>query len=98
MLNISKSPLALKDAQDIWVYTYHQWGETQANAYLQGLDDTIRQLAQYPATGISINEVRQGYRRCRYKSHLIIYQASETTLDIMRILHGRMDITRHPLQ
>ncbi|MCJ8270893.1 MAG: type II toxin-antitoxin system RelE/ParE family toxin [Psychrosphaera sp.] len=97
MLKIAKSPLALKDAQSIWVYSFKQWGESQANAYLQGLDSTIRELAVVPNKGIDISFLREGFRRYRYKSHVIVYRYTLEKLEILRILHVRMDIARHRL-
>lgn len=98
MLKIAKSPLALKDAQSIWVYSFKQWGESQASAYLQGLDKTIRELAVMPNKGTDISFLRKDYRRYRYKSHVIVYRNTPTKLEIMRILHVRMDIARHKLK
>jgi toxin ParE1/3/4 len=97
VLKIAKSPLALEDAQAIWVYSFKHWGESQANAYLQGLDSTIRELAFTPNKGVDIDFLRKGYQRFRYKSHVIVYRCTKTRLEILRILHVRMDIARHKL-
>jgi toxin ParE1/3/4 len=98
MLRIAHSPLALTDAQKIWLYSFERWGEKQANTYLAGLDKTYRRLALDPAKGADISSLRPGYRRYRYKGHVIVYRYTPTTLEIFRILHERMDIARHTLQ
>lgn len=98
MLDILRSPLALKDAQNIWLYSYEQWGEEQANRYLHGLNAAIMSLAENPRLGRDIGEARAGYYRYQYQRHLVVYRFSQTSLEIMRILHQRMDISRHTVQ
>lgn len=98
MRKILRSPLALKDAQKIWLHSYETWGETQANHYLIGLDATIKKLAESPEYGLNIHQLRPGYYRYKYESHLIIYRYTQTQLEVVRILHKRMDIIRHKIR
>lgn len=43
---------AESDLIDIWRYSFEQWGELQADKYLDELDSGIRKLADNPAIGI----------------------------------------------
>ncbi|TWS22632.1 type II toxin-antitoxin system RelE/ParE family toxin [Tsukamurella sputi] len=40
-------------------------------------------------------EIRDGYRRYTVGSHLIFYRARSEGVDVVRVLHQRMDPTRH---
>lgn len=98
MRKILKRPLARKDLKGIWKHTFDEWGETQANLYLKELEEKLINLAEFPSLGSTVTHRQTGLRQCRYKKHLIIYLHSDTTLDIVRVLHQRMDITKHAFQ
>jgi toxin ParE1/3/4 len=94
-LQIRLSPLAQADLDDIWTYTIVQWDEAQAQAYLLGLDTTMKLLAENPRIGRAIDEIRKGYFKFPAASHLLIYRLKPDAIEFMRILHGRMDVERH---
>lgn len=98
MRNLIKRPLARQDLKGIWVYTYKQWGERQADAYLLDMNEALIALAQNPKLGHTIEHPTPDLRQYRYKKHLIIYLHDENTLEIVRVLHQRMDISRHTVQ
>lgn len=98
MLDIVRRPLALKDTKDIWLYTRKNWGESQANRYLDGLQQTLVKLAQAPKKGRVLPVLQRQYYRYFFQSHMIIYCFDQTQLQIVRILHKRVDIKRHKLQ
>ncbi|WP_454819373.1 type II toxin-antitoxin system RelE/ParE family toxin [Labrys neptuniae] len=39
--------------------------------------------------------MREGYLKYNVGSHIVFYRRMEQTIDIIRILHQRMDIGRH---
>jgi toxin ParE1/3/4 len=84
------------DLREIARYTQEQWGREQRNLYLRMLDDSFRRLAANPGLGGDCSEIRAGYRKMIVGRHLIFYrQPSEDAIEIVRILHGRMDIETH---
>ena len=84
---------ALADLKDIGRYTQDQWGREQRNKYLTMLDSCFRQLAANPLKGKDCSDIRSGYRKFNLGSHVIFYrQLSEGNVEIVRVLHGRMDI------
>jgi toxin ParE1/3/4 len=89
------SPKAQDDLRDIWDYTAERWGAEQANEYLRILQRAIEVVADEPRRGRSCDEVRKGYRKYSAGSHMLIYRKIETGIDIVRVLHGRMDFERH---
>ncbi|WP_420388674.1 type II toxin-antitoxin system RelE/ParE family toxin [Roseivirga sp.] len=52
-------------------------------------------MADHFMSGKSVDQVRKGYRVTKIKSHLICYRQGENgTVEIVRILHQRMDIKK----
>ena len=45
MPRIIKQALAEQDLIEIWLYTFHEWGEKQADNYIDDLDAAIKLLA-----------------------------------------------------
>ena len=60
MLKIHKQVLAEQDLVDIWLYSFNNWGEHQADKYIDELEKAFLLLAENPGTGTSCDEVRQG--------------------------------------
>jgi len=83
---------AFADLKAIGRYTSEQWGREQRNLYLKMLDATFWHLAANPLNGKDCSDIRNGYRKFNAGSHVIFYrQLSGDTIEIVRILHGRMD-------
>jgi toxin ParE1/3/4 len=83
----------MADLKAIGHYTQERWGLEQRNLYLKMLDASFRQLAADPLKGKDCSEIREGYRKLNAGSHVIFYrQLSGEAIEIVRILHGRMDI------
>lgn len=41
------------------------------------------------------DDIRAGYRRYAIGSHLVFYVETEDTVDVIRLLHQRLDPSRH---
>jgi toxin ParE1/3/4 len=95
MLHIHLSPLAQADLDGIWNHTVAQWDEAQAQAYILGLDASMKLLAENPRMGRSIDDIRKGYFKFPAASHILIYRLTPDAIEFMRILHNRMDVERH---
>jgi toxin ParE1/3/4 len=86
------TPAAQRDLASIWDYTEENGGVAQAEAYLGDLREAIERIAKDPLRGRSCEAVRVGYRRYVSGSHLIFYRVQGHGVDVIRILHQRMDI------
>lgn len=89
------TPAARHDLSSIWEYTEEQWGVVQAESYLGDLRDAIERIATAPQRGRPCDEVREGYRRYAVGSHVLFYRAQTDGVDVIRILHQRMDVDRN---
>lgn len=67
----------------------------QAEVYVVEIQEAIERVAQDPKRGHSCEEIRRGYKRYAVGSHLIFYVERDGSIDVVRILHQRMDPTRH---
>jgi len=95
MLKVLLRPLAKSDIKKIWRYTYINWGLKQADKYASDLALATQAIAENPNIGTPIDEIREGYRLYHYKHHLLIYQESSTSIEIVRVLGESMDTARH---
>lgn len=86
------SAQARADLQDIGRYTQEVWGREQRNRYLSRLDEAFHLLAREPDRGRSCDEIRPGYRKHHQGRHVIFYRQSGQDIEIIRILHERMDV------
>jgi toxin ParE1/3/4 len=90
------SPRARRDLSDIWDYSAEQWSAGQADGYVRLIAGACEGLASGRITGRSADTVRAGYFRHSVGSHVLFYLARRRGgIEIMRILHRRMDIERH---
>jgi toxin ParE1/3/4 len=89
------SPRAQSDIEEIWDYTAAHWGADQAERYLRQIKAEIEAVASDPRRGRACDELRAGYRKHPAGSHLLFYRTTPNGVDIVRILHRRMDFERH---
>ena len=86
------SKKALSDLEEIWLYTVEKWSKKQADRYYNLIFDEINYICKDINTGKSMEHVRKGYRASKVKSHLIFYRVLNDTIEVIRILHERMNI------
>ncbi len=90
------SPAAQSDLEQIWDYTRGRWGVDQAEEYLRELQRAIERAAANPRIGRACDEIRPGYRKHAAGSRTLFYQVTaEAVIDVVRVLHQRMDVDRH---
>jgi toxin ParE1/3/4 len=89
------TPAAVRDLSSIWDSTAERLGARQAESYVTEIRAAIERVAADPERGRACDEIREGYRRYGIGSHLIFYVESAHGVDVIRILHQRMDPTRH---
>jgi toxin ParE1/3/4 len=89
------TPSAKSDLIEIWNYTVESWGKKQAEKYLQDVEDKLNQLAANPQLGKQRPEIVPGYYSFPVRKHIIFYLISDSHIDIIGILHGRMDIDKN---
>lgn len=89
------TPAAQRDLSEIWDFTEERWDMGQAEKYSGEIRAAIERVAADPGRGRACDELRKGYRRYSIGSHLVFYVETPDSVDVIRILHQRMDPTRH---
>ena len=87
---------AKADLKSIGRYTQETWGIEQRKLYLTLLDRSFHDLVVNPLMGKDCGDIRPGYRKLPVGKHLVFYRQKEPDLiEIVRVLHERMDSESH---
>lgn len=93
MANYHLTKKALEDFENIWNYTFEEWSENQADKYYFLLLDSCQEIAENPHLGKKydiLTTILFGYKSYQ---HILFYRIlSDDEIEIVRILHGRMDL------
>jgi toxin ParE1/3/4 len=93
------SKKAIHDLRDIWSYTAQTWSENQADKYLHYLRILFEEIAASPGIGKNYDFILTGISGHLAGKHIIFYRVKKTgTIQIIRILHGNMDINRDKIK
>ena len=85
-------PLAEQDLNNIWLYSFQNWGEVQADHYFDQLSKAIELLGKTPLMCRERQEFTPPARIHHHARHLIIYVVAEGDIEVVRVLHESMDI------
>jgi toxin ParE1/3/4 len=84
---------AIDDLNDIWDYTFEQWSENQADKYYATLKFACEKIGENPNLGKEYTEIRKNLLGLKSGKHIIFYHLiSEDEIEVIRILHERMDL------
>jgi toxin ParE1/3/4 len=95
MRDIHLSEAAKSDLVDIWVETDRQWGEAQADRYLDDIERVLKGLIANPQMGSDCSDLLQGARKLITGRHLVFYEVDPDRIFVIRVLHQSMDVPRH---
>lgn len=94
-MKLKLSGKAKSDLVDIWEYTNKTWGHEQADNYLDTLYDRFMWLTRNPSIWRQRDDIHEGLYGCHEGSHVIFFRRYDKGIEIVRILHERMDLQRH---
>ncbi len=89
------SKAAQDDLKEIKDHSRMVWGNTQTQEYLSEIKSVLEKLVTYPERGKIRDEIIDGLRSFGVGRHIIFYRLVKTEIEVARILHKRMDVTRH---
>ena len=84
------SPLAVADLEEIWLYTLENWSAGQADRYQNDIHAACAAIADGRRHGRKV-EARDGYLKAAVGSHFLFYRIRDRSVEIIRVLHQRMD-------
>ena len=94
MSRVTLAPAATADINAIWDYTQSEWGADKADRYTDGIRDVCVSLARGDKRGRNV-DVREGYLKHSVGRHFIFFRTTDAGIEVIRILHQRMDVGRH---
>lgn len=84
---------AIDDLNDIWLYTYLNWSERQADTYYATIELVCTDIGKNPKLGKKYKEISKNLFGLKSGKHIIFYQIiNKDEIEIIRILHERMDL------
>lgn len=89
------SNAAEQDLEEIYAYSFLEFGEQRADAYFESLESSLQRLAEQPALGVDISNVRVAYSRLVHHRHSIYYKKSKRGILVIRILGPGMSPGRN---
>jgi plasmid stabilization system protein ParE len=94
MRKLLVQPQARVDLLEIWHYIAKD-SVAAANRVSEDLEEAIRGLLRMPGKGHSRTDVKVAeYRFWTVHSYVIGYRYDDTTLTVMRVVHGRRNFRR----
>lgn len=86
---------AEEDMVEVWRYTFRKWGEEQADLYIDTLLLRYIWLTDNPSLWKPRPEIAADMYSYTHKSHVIFFHVTNDVMDILRVLHVKMDFPRH---
>ena len=90
---IELSQQAKEDFRDILSYTLTTWGESGLAKYRASINDALHVILHNPSAGRP--SVKPTLKVMAVEHHRIFYRTIDDTIYVVRILHERMDTSRH---
>jgi len=86
---------AVEDISKIWDYTFEVWSENQADKYYQLLIDSCQEISNNPNIGKNYSEISTEILGLQVGKNIILYRVMKPKeIEVVRILHGRMDLKK----
>ena len=88
---------AKDDLLEIWEFIADH-DEIAADRYIDHLRDRALELLHFPELGRVRNEILSGLRSLLARNHLLFYKIEGEEVQILRILHGSIDLPNQGLE
>jgi toxin ParE1/3/4 len=88
---------AKEDLLGIWEFIANH-DEIAADRYLDHLRSRACELLLHPELGRKRDEILNEVRSLLSRNHLLFYRISDNEIQILRILHGSMDLPNQDLE
>ncbi len=86
---------AQADLNEIWDHSFATWGEKRADLYVDAIFARFEWLTKNRLLWRQREDIRAGLFSYPEHSHLIVFREVNGDIEIVRVLHARMDSKRH---
>lgn len=84
---------AIDDLNNIWDYTVEKWSENQADKYYATIRFACKAIGENPDLGREYTGISPNLLGLKSGKHIIFYHfISDDEIEVIRILHERMDL------
>jgi toxin ParE1/3/4 len=87
--------IARADLAKIRRYSTRTWGRDQTSKYMDALRDTMKGLVRGTVITRARDDLRPGVQMATSGRHSIFFEADESRILVVRVLHDSMDYRRH---
>ena len=91
MVKVLLRPEAERDLDEVWLYIAQDC-PASADKLLDEIEETSRKLARFKNMGRNRDELYPGLQSFPVGKYLIFYMSISGGIEVIRILHGMMDI------
>ena len=90
---------AVQDLKQIWNYTFDKWSEKHADKYYKEIIVHCSKVSNNPTVGRHYVILQSGLRGSNVNKHIVFYrQLAKDEIEVVRILHERMDLRTRLLE
>jgi len=79
------------DLAEIWLSSAERWGPDQADAYIRAIESRLRHACAFSESYPQYEGSRGVFRKASSGSHQVFYLVDGEVIDVVRVLHSRMD-------
>jgi toxin ParE1/3/4 len=96
MANIVFRQQALDDLNAIFLFTRQHWSQNQAISYYRAIQKGCKEAAVNPKKGKDYSSLYEGLWGYPIGKHIVFYRMTGPKgIEVIRILHGKMDLQWH---
>ena len=92
MLSIVRTDRADEDLIEIWSYIAVE-NIVAADRVLDAIEARWQHLARHPYSGVARDDIAPGIRHLVSREYLTLYRLTGGAVEIIRVLHGRRNIS-----
>jgi toxin ParE1/3/4 len=82
------------ELEAIDAFSFEQFGDEVASAYMLRFHELFNLLRRHPVAGREASDLGKGMRSITHRSHRVLYRAGKNEVLIVRVLHHAMDAKR----
>jgi toxin ParE1/3/4 len=87
--------IARADLASIRRFSTRSWGRDQTSRYIDALRDAMKDLVRGTVITRARDDLRPGVLMATSGRHSIFFEADDSRILVVRVLHDRMDYRRH---
>lgn len=95
MKRLVLTEIARADLASIRRFSTRSWGRDQTSRYIDALRDTMKGLVRGTVITRARDDLRPGVLMASSGRHSIFFEADDSRILVVRVLHDRMDYRRH---